>query len=429
MNDDEEKNMCDNIEKMLNNLENKIDWVIDIRKLIENINKENKNVIMERMFKLEDIFREMCQILNKTLFYIKRNQSDKQYKENDVLNPNIILKSKIKDEEIKKDINMNNIDNKNKDIKSKKEFFEDKNEINNREKIITESSKNLEEKNNEKKNIINKNPLNFLIINDNNNLKDENQIINNQNEIKKDIKSNIPSLKNTQLNFSYNHSKKELDEIYGINKLKTIENDNYKNNNEIYGINKLKTIENDNYKNNNEIYGINKLKTIENDKYKNNNEIISPIKQERNLLSLNFNKENNTISNHIILNEKNEPEKISTIQNEDEITELQENSLNNLILFSNNDRTDSSINPIEIAEQIKNREDKVYQLTSILKQREDLREMLSQYYERDIIELLNSPELDTDIIESMFTTIEEIEKLKLRDNEIYEEENEDSNSI
>ncbi len=406
---DEEKIICNDIEKMLISLENKVDWIIEIRRLIDNMNKQNKNIIIQRMFKLEDIFREMCQILNKTLFYIKRNQSDKQYKENDLLNPNIILKSKIKDEEIKKDINMNNIDNKNKDIKSKKEFFEDKNEINNREKIITESSKNLEEKNNEKKNIINKNPLNFLIINDNNNLKDENQIINNQNEIKKDIKSNIPSLKNTQLNFSYNHSKKELDEIYGINKLKTIENDNYKNNNEIYGINKLKT--------------------IENDKYKNNNEIISPIKQERNLLSLNFNKENNTISNQIILNEKNEPEKISTIQNEDEITELQENSLNNLILFSNNDRTDSSINPIEIAEQIKNREDKVYQLTSILKQREDLREMLSQYYERDIIELLNSPELDTDIIESMFTTIEEIEKLKLRDNEIYEEENEDSNSI
>ena len=428
---DEEKIICNDIEKMLISIENKVDWIIEIRRLIDNMNKQNKNIIIQRMFKLEDIFREICQILNKTLFYIKRNQSDKQYKENDLLNPNIILKSKIKDEEIKKDININNIDNKNKDIKSKKEFFEDKNEINNREKIITESSKNLEEKNNEKKNIINKNPLNFLIINDNNNLKDENQIINNQNEIKKDIKSNIPSLKNTQLNFSYNHSKKELNEIYGINKLKTIESDNYKNNNEIYGINKLKTIENDNYKNNNEIYGINKLKTIENDKYKNNNEIISPIKQERNLLSLNFNKENNTISNHIILNEKNEPEKISTIQNEDEInfTEPNETSLNNLILFSNNDRNDSSINPIEIAEQIKNREDKVYQLTSILKQREDLREMLSQYYERDIIELLNSPELDTDIIESMFTTIEEIEKLKLRDNEIYEEEDEDTHSV
>ena len=55
--------------------------------------------------------------------------------------------------------------------------------------------------------------------------------------------------------------------------------------------------------------------------------------------------------------------------------------------------------------------------------------MLSQYYERDIIELLNSPELDTDIIESMFTTIEEIEKLKLRDNEIYEEEDEDTHSV
>ena len=388
---DEEKIICNDIEKMLISLENKVDWIIEIRRLIDNMNKQNKNIIIQRMFKLEDIFREICQILNKTLFYIKRSQSDKQYKENDILNPKIISKSKINNEEIKKDINTINLEHKNKDIKSKKEFIEDKNNMNNREKNITESSKNLDDKKNENKNIIKKNPLNFLIIGDNNNSKDGNQIINNQEEIKKEIKSNIPLLKNTQLNFSYNHSKKEINEIYGINKIKTTENDNYKNNNEIF----------------------------------------LPIKQESNFLTFNFNNDNNKISNNINLNEKNEPEKISTIQNEDEMnfTELQENSLNNLILFSNNDKTDSSINPIEIAEQIKNREDKVYQLISILKQREDLREMLSQYYERDIIELLNSPELDTDIIESMFTTIEEIEKLQLRDNEIYEEENEDSNSV
>ena len=388
---DEEKIICNDIEKMLISLENKVDWIIEIRRLIDNMNKQNKNIIIQRMFKLEDIFREICQILNKTLFYIKRSQSDKQYKENDILNPKIISKSKINNEEIKKDINTINLEHKNKDIKSKKEFIEDKNNINNREKNITESSKNLDDKKNENKNIIKKNPLNFLIIDDNNKSKDENQIINNQEEIKKEIKSNIPLLKNTQLNFSYNHSKKEINEIYGINKIKTTENDNYKNNNEIF----------------------------------------LPIKQESNFLTFNFNNDNNKISNNINLNEKNEPEKISTIQNEDEmnLTELQENSLNNLILFSNNDKTDSSINPIEIAEQIKNREDKVYQLITILKQREDLREMLSQYYERDIIELLNSPELDTDIIESMFTTIEEIEKLKLRDNEIYEEEDEDTHSV
>ena len=81
-----------------------------------------------------------------------------------------------------------------------------------------------------------------------------------------------------------------------------------------------------------------------------------------------------------------------------------------------------------MAEQIKNREDKINQLIAILQKREDLREMLSEYYERDIIELLNSPELDSDIIESMYSTIEEIEKLKLRD-EIYEEEDEDSHSV
>ena len=385
---DEEKIICNDIEKMLISIENKVDWIIEIRRLIDNMNKQNKNIIIQRMFKLEDIFREICQILNKTIFYIKRNQSNKKYKENDLINPS---KNKIKNEEIKIDIDKINIDNKNKDIKPKKEFIENNNNnTNNKEKIIIESTKNLEDKKIEKKNI-KKNPLNLLIIDDNNNLKDGNEIIKYQNEIKKDIKSNIPLLKNAQLNFSYNHSKKEINEIYGINKIKTIENDNYKNNTEIF----------------------------------------SPIKQDRNFTSLNFNNDNYKIQNNINLNEKNEPEKISTIQNEDEInfTEPNETSLNNLILFSNNDRNDSSINPIEIAEQIKNREDKVYQLITILKQREDLREMLSQYYERDIIELLNSPELDTDIIESMFTTIEEIEKLKLRDNEIYEEEDEDTHSV
>ena len=385
---DEEKIICNDIEKMLISIENKVDWIIEIRRLIDNMNQQNKNIIIQRMFKLEDIFREICQILNKTIFYIKRNQSNKKYKENNLINQS---KNKIKNEEIKIDIDKINIDNKNKDIKPKKEFIENNNNnTNNKEKIIIESTKNLEDKKIEKKNI-KKNPLNLLIIDDNNNLKDGNEIIKYQDEIKKDIKSNIPLLKNAQLNFSYNHSKKEINEIYGINKIKTIENDNYKNNTEIF----------------------------------------SPIKQDRNFTSLNFNNDNYKIQNNINLNEKNEPEKISTIQNEDEInfTEPNETSLNNLILFSNNDRNDSSINPIEIAEQIKNREDKVYQLITILKQREDLREMLSQYYERDIIELLNSPELDTDIIESMFTTIEEIEKLKLRDNEIYEEEDEDTHSV
>ena len=117
------------------------------------------------------------------------------------------------------------------------------------------------------------------------------------------------------------------------------------------------------------------------------------------------------------------------ISKEINISEPEEISLNNLIIQSNNERNEYSINPIELAEQIKNREDKIYQLISILNKREDLRDMLSGYYERDIIELLNSPELDTDIIESMFSTIDEIEKLKLRDNDIYEEEDEESHSI
>ena len=78
MNDDEEKNICNDIEKILNSLENKVDWVIDIRRLVENINKDNKNIIIERMFKMEDIFREICQVLNKTLFYVKKKSKWKK---------------------------------------------------------------------------------------------------------------------------------------------------------------------------------------------------------------------------------------------------------------------------------------------------------------------------------------------------------------
>ena len=123
---DEEKIICNDIEKMLISIENKVDWIIEIRRLIDNMNKQNKNIIIQRMFKLEDIFREICQILNKTIFYIKRNQSNKKYKENNLINPS---KNKIKNEEIKIDIDKINIDNKNKDIKPKKEFIENNNRI------------------------------------------------------------------------------------------------------------------------------------------------------------------------------------------------------------------------------------------------------------------------------------------------------------
>ena len=68
---DEEKIICNDIEKMLISIENKVDWIIEIRRLIDNMNKQNKNIIIQRMFNLEDVFREICQILNKTLFYVK----------------------------------------------------------------------------------------------------------------------------------------------------------------------------------------------------------------------------------------------------------------------------------------------------------------------------------------------------------------------
>ena len=53
---DEEKKLCKDIENMLNSLENKVDWAIEIRKLIENLTKENKNIIIQRLFNLEDVF-------------------------------------------------------------------------------------------------------------------------------------------------------------------------------------------------------------------------------------------------------------------------------------------------------------------------------------------------------------------------------------
>ena len=448
---DEEKKLCKDIENMLNSLENKVDWAIEIRKLIENLTKENKNIIIQRLFNLEDVFREICQILNKTLFYVKRNQNEKKYKEIE-LNKPLITKIEIKEEnEIpnkiieKEKINVNSIIEKKDEIKDLENKKNDKNE---------------------KKNFFKKNPLNPLIIDDNNNSNNGNEI---KQENKKGVKINIPSNNNkTQLNFEYNHSKKEINEIYG-NKIITNENNNNKNINKNFG--SIKVDRNfTSYNFENERYNIKpnvnsekekkekeklekeklekekreKLEKEKKEKEKLEKEKLEKEKREklekekREKEKLKKEKlEKEKMKKEKLKNTKIEKEKKSLkeikntedISKEINISEPEETSLNNLIIQSNNERNEYSINPIELAEQIKNREDKIYQLISILNKREDLRDMLSGYYERDIIELLNSPELDTDIIESMFSTIDEIEKLKLRDNDIYEEEDEESHSI
>ena len=448
---DEEKKLCKDIENMLNSLENKVDWAIEIRKLIENLTKENKNIIIQRLFNLEDVFREICQILNKTLFYVKRNQNEKKYKEIE-LNKPLITKIEIKEENEKPNkiiekekINVNSIIEKKDEIKDLENKKNDKNE---------------------KKNFFKKNPLNPLIIDDNNNSNNGNEI---KQENKKGVKINIPSNNNkTQLNFEYNHSKKEINEIYG-NKIITNENNNNKNINKNFG--SIKVDRNfTSYNFENERYNIKpnvnsekekkekeklekeklekekreKLEKEKKEKEKLEKEKLEKEKREklekekREKEKLKKEKlEKEKMKKEKLKNTKIEKEKKSLkeikntedISKEINISEPEETSLNNLIIQSNNERNEYSINPIELAEQIKNREDKIYQLISILNKREDLRDMLSGYYERDIIELLNSPELDTDIIESMFSTIDEIEKLKLRDNDIYEEEDEESHSI
>ena len=498
MNDDEENNMCNDIEKMLNNLENNIDWVIDIRKLVENISKENKNTIMERMFKLEDIFREICRILNKALFYVKKNQNEKKYynikpltfsntykeininnnnkiengidnnnKENNIYPKNEIEKDKkienILDKKLEINIenkimdninnesknnkykvknnklnydnkDMNNIDNKNKNNKTihNEENMKVKNDTKNNKKLekqnknikpkeenivkqnlnnipqnkiltVTKNSEiKIDNKKNEIKSTSKKKSLNPIIIEqNNNNIKEINKSEFVQS--KKGIKFNQSSLSN---NTELNKSKKEKND--NLNKKSTN--------------NKLNTKINTNSRYNNT-----NINNANNNNNKNENELLSPIISDRSFTSYNFENEkykikpNNEIENKNF--DKNKKEK-----NDINYNEIHETSLNNLILPSNNDKKDISINPIEIAEQIKKREDKVNQLILILQKREDLREMLSEYYETDIIDLLNSPELDTDIIESMFSTIEEIEKLKLRD-EINEEDDEDSHSV
>ena len=425
---DEEKKLCKDIENMLNSLENKVDWAIEIRKLIENLTKENKNIIIQRLFNLEDVFREICQILNKTLFYVKRNQNEKKYKEIE-LNKPLITKIEIKEEnEIpnkiieKEKINVNSIIEKKDEIKDLENKKNDKNE---------------------KKNFFKKNPLNPLIIDDNNNSNNGNEI---KQENKKGVKINIPSNNNkTQLNFEYNHSKKEINEIYG-NKIITNENNNNKNINKNFG--SIKVDRNfTSYNFENERYNIKPNVNSEKEKKekeklekekleKEKREKLEKEKREKEKLKKEK-LEKEKMKKEKLKNTKIEKEKKSLkeikntedISKEINISEPEETSLNNLIIQSNNERNEYSINPIELAEQIKNREDKIYQLISILNKREDLRDMLSGYYERDIIELLNSPELDTDIIESMFSTIDEIEKLKLRDNDIYEEEDEESHSI
>ena len=101
--DEKLNSICNDLENILKGLENKIQLIIDTRSLIKiSKDNENKNIIMNNLFKIEDQLREMCGILNKTLLYHNKEKIEINLKNKD--NLNLINKT------YNSDNNFNNID-------------------------------------------------------------------------------------------------------------------------------------------------------------------------------------------------------------------------------------------------------------------------------------------------------------------------------
>ena len=155
---DKLNSICNDLEKLLKGLENKIQLVIDTRTLIKiSKNNENNNIIMNNLFKIEDQLREICGILNKTLLYHNKEKINLEFKNNF----NLI-------DETSNNNNFNNNENASNNlnfdlIKNK----EQNNFIKNNENIINDLNKKEE-------NLINKN-------NNINNIDNQTNIINSTN--------------------------------------------------------------------------------------------------------------------------------------------------------------------------------------------------------------------------------------------------------
>ena len=85
--------------------------------------------------------------------------------------------------------------------------------------------------------------------------------------------------------------------------------------------------------------------------------------------------------------------------------------------ITDNNNIDGNINPIDTTTKIKEKAEKISNLVVLISEREDLYEILSNLYEINILEALLNYDVDDELINQIYTTIEEIEKLKLKDME------------
>jgi len=515
--DEKLNSICNDLENLLKGLENKIQLIIDTRSLIKiSKDNENKNIIMNNLFKIEDQLREMCGILNKTLIYHNKEKIEINLKnknnsnlfnntnntDNNLNNIDINLDNNLKlnfnlSQNIEKNNDIKNIDiiqnkeNNNKDINKKEENNLKNNNINNvssqtniinstnnnnfpitinniqiydskpivtnsyknsinsesdNQKIITENNKKYKNKLkniiddnnfNLKENKFNNNPVYSLsYINNNNNNNKQNKENNNNNNNYDNNNNNFviyKRQKTPKLNFNYDNSDLELKTISHIEKKTKLKKE----------AKKISLINFDSLSNRkkkiNKNFNNNKIK-INNDKECYNNLINSNSSpntfslNNKNFLNNNINIFNNSdLKNENILN--NESKKKDIINNKkveynkntfnsnksnlisNEKKENSNISINNLIITNQNDNNNNNINPIDAATKIKEKAEKITNLIFLIHEREDLFEILSNLYETNILEELLNYDIDDEIINQIYSTIEEIEKLKLKDME------------
>ena len=356
---DDHNNLYNEISNFLKNLEDKVEVIINTRKIIKEGNFElEKNQIINKLFEIEDNLRESCRIINKCLIFHKHNHIEipkkEEKKSKETLSIQLSKKEILPIQTSKKDEKIDKLD-KNSEKK---------------EEIIL-----LDEK-------ITLSPIPQLKLQEN--LEDvpletpPQRIKPNNNLVKEIPKPKKPEKK----------IKKEPENIKNNNLITPHKAQNIKNTNRP----KL------NFVYDNSIHEINTIAT---------GFIPSAKKNETSekKVNLTYQQPYNTFTEEINMDN----EEGLKYENNTNLT------LNNLIISNTNENED--LNPIDTASKIKQKATKVSELVVLLNQNEDLFEMLSQLYETNIIDLLLSEDIDDETIDSVYGAVEEIERLKEKDME------------
>ena len=390
--EDEYNKLSKEIEGYLRNLEKKIEDVIKVRGLIKEGNFENeKNNIINNMFQIEDYLRDSCRIINKCLVFHKLNPIEIPKKEK-IIEPIKVISKSVFDDKIKK---------REAPIVKQKEIEFSHKEIKDKPKITT-NKKLLTDK-------ITMSPI---------------PQIQSQEEIEY-----LPLIYPPKQTKPANPIKEEPQKAISASRPRPLQIDppiqitDHKKTSSIQSMKKEIQIENSNKEmeiypkssNINQPYFSNKRSNVPklNFAYDNSEREISTIsngfiptsKEKTDKVSLTYQQPYNNFTEEI---KKENEEEDNTYENNTNLT------LNNLII-SNQNENEEELNPIDTASKIKQKATKVSELVVLLNQNEDLFEMLSQLFDTNIIDLLLSEDIDDATIDSIYSAIEEIERLKEND--------------